>query len=47
MERRWTGSQPLKHKVSGFVWYLWRGGSNAPRLPRDLQGDGGTMQYSC
>ena len=47
MERRWRGTQPLKHTVPGFVWYLWRDGSNAPRLPRDLQGRGGTMQYSC
>jgi hypothetical protein len=47
MEHRWRCPQALKHKVSGFVWYLWRGGSNAPRLPRDLQGNGGTMQYSC
>ena len=51
MEDWWEGSshgQPaLKHTVSGFVWYLWRNGVNAPRLPRDLQGRGGTMQYSC
>ena len=49
MENWWTpGDKPaLKHTVSGFVWYLWRNGENAPRLPRDLQGRGGTLQYSC
>ena len=49
MEGWWTPSNKpaLKHTVSGFVWYLWRNGENAPRLPRDLQGRGGTLQYSC
>lgn len=47
MENWWKGPKALKHTVSGFVWYLWRNGENAPRLPRDLQGRGGTMQYSC
>ena len=47
MEGGWSGPKALKHTVSGFVWYLWRNGYNAPRLPRDLQGRGGTMQYSC
>jgi hypothetical protein len=47
MENRWHGPRPLKHTVQGFVWYLWRNGVNAPRLPRDLKGSGGTMQYSC
>ncbi len=49
MEGWWRPSDKpaLKHTVSGFVWYLWRNGENAPRLPRDLQGRGGTMQYSC
>jgi hypothetical protein len=47
MERRWEGDAPLRHTVPGFVWYLWRRGDNAPRLPRDLQGRGGTLQYSC
>jgi hypothetical protein len=47
MEDWWEGDKALKHTVSGFVWYLWRRGDNAPRLPRDLQGRGGTMQYSC
>ena len=47
MEDWWSGPTALKHTVPGFVWYLWRNGENAPRLPRDLQGRGGTMQYSC
>jgi hypothetical protein len=47
MEHWWHGTKALKHTVSGFVWYLWRDGVNAPRLPRDLQGRGGTLQYSC
>jgi hypothetical protein len=47
MESWWSGDKALKHTVSGFVWYLWRNGENAPRLPRDLQGRGGTMQYAC
>lgn len=47
MEGWWSGPTALKHTVSGFVWYLWRNGDNAPRLPRDLQGRGGTLQYSC
>jgi hypothetical protein len=46
MEDWWDGPKALKHTVPGFVWYLWRNGVNAPRLPRDLQGRGGTMQYS-
>lgn len=36
----------LKYTVPGYVWYLWRDGSNAPRLPRDLKGRGGVRQFS-
>ena len=36
----------LKYTVPGYVWYLWKNGENAPRLPRDLKGRGGTMQFS-
>ena len=34
------------YKVSGFVWYLWKDGVNAPNLPHLLQGRCGTMQYA-
>lgn len=34
------------YKVTGFVWYLWKDGSNAQKLPNLLQGRSGTMQYS-
>ena len=37
---------PLNYTVPGYVWYLWKGGSNAPRLPRDLKGRGGVQQFS-
>ena len=46
MEDWWRGPKALSYTVPGFVWYLWRNGDNAPRLPRDLKGRGGTMQYS-
>lgn len=50
MEDWWEGSgrgEPaLKYTVPGYVWYLWRDGSNAPRLPRDLKGRGGVQQFS-
>jgi hypothetical protein len=44
----WSGneSKPAAYTVPGYVWYLWRNGSNAPRLPRDLKGRGGTQQFS-
>jgi hypothetical protein len=44
----WSGKQDkaAAYTVPGYVWYLWRGGSNAPRLPRDLKGRGGTQQFS-
>ena len=34
------------YKVTGFVWYLWRDGECAQKLPNLLQGRCGTMQYS-
>ena len=34
------------YKVTGFVWYLWKNGSNAQNLPQLLQGRCGTMQYA-
>ena len=45
MEYQYDGS-PLSYTVPGYVWYLWKDGSNAPRLPRDLKGRGGTQQFS-
>ena len=32
--------------VPGYVWFLWKNGSNAQRLTQLLQGDCGTEQYS-
>lgn len=50
MEDLWEGHDygkpALKYTVPGYVWYLWRYGSNAPRLPRDLKGRGGVQQFS-
>ncbi len=43
---RWSGQGALSYTVPGYVWYLWRDGDNAPRLPRDLKGRGGTQQFS-
>ena len=46
MEDWWNGPTALKYTVPGYVWYLWRDGKNAPRLPRDLKGRGGVQQFS-
>ena len=46
MEDWWKGDTALHYTVPGYVWYLWRDGINAPRLPRDLKGRGGTQQFS-
>ena len=46
MEDWWSGPEALKYTVPGYVWYLWRNGDNAPRLPRDLRGRGGVQQFS-
>lgn len=46
MDDWWKGNAPLSYTVPGYVWYLWRDGENAPRLPRDLKGRGGTQQFS-
>ncbi len=46
MENWWQGDKALSYTVPGYVWYLWRDGDNAPRLPRDLKGRGGTQQFS-
>ena len=46
MEDWWEGPTALKYTVPGYVWYLWRDGRNAPRLPRDLKGRGGVQQFS-
>ena len=48
MDRWWEpmDQPPLSYTVPGYVWYLWRDGENAPRLPRDLKGRGGTQQFS-
>ena len=45
-ERYWNQGKAASYTVPGYVWYLWRNGSNAPRLPRDLKGRGGTQQFS-
>ena len=44
MDNYWYGSnnKAASYTVPGYVWYLWRDGDNAPRLPRDLKGRGGT-----
>lgn len=39
-------NNPLSYTVPGYVWYLWKNGDNAPRLPRDLKGRGGVQQFS-
>ena len=46
MENWWVGPRPLSYTVPGYVWYLWKNGENAPRLPRDLKGRGGVQQFS-
>lgn len=48
MDNYWYGSnnKAASYTVPGYVWYLWRDGDNAPRLPRDLKGRGGTQQFS-
>lgn len=48
MEDWWSPADkpPLTYTVPGYVWYLWKNGANAPRLPRDLKGRGGTQQFS-
>jgi hypothetical protein len=47
-EGYWSGNEakPAAFTVPGYVWYLWRDGDNAPRLPRDLKGRGGVQQFS-
>lgn len=50
MENWWTGSRSgtkaMTYTVPGYVWYLWKNGENAPRLPRDLKGRSGVQQFS-
>ena len=49
MEHRFGYSytaKPMSYIVPGYVWYLWKNGENAPRLPRDLKGRGGVQQFS-
>ena len=46
MQNWWTGPKALTYTVPGYVWYLWKNGLNAPRLPRDLKGRGGVQQFS-
>jgi hypothetical protein len=48
MENWWRPQDKpaLTYTVPGYVWYLWKRGSNAPRLPRDLKGRGGVQQFS-
>jgi hypothetical protein len=48
MQNWWTPKKkpPLRYTVPGYVWYLWRNGENAPRLPQDLKGRGGVQQFS-
>ena len=48
MQNWWAPQKkpPLRYTVPGYVWYLWRNGENAPRLPQDLKGRGGVQQFS-
>lgn len=48
MENWWEPQDkpPLAYTVPGYVWYLWKNGVNAQRLPRDLKGRGGVQQFS-
>ena len=48
MENWWEpqNNPPLAYTVPGYVWYLWKNGVNAQRLPRDLKGRGGVQQFS-
>jgi hypothetical protein len=48
MQNWWSpqNKPPLRYTVPGYVWYLWKDGSNAPRLPQDLKGRGGVQQFS-
>ena len=50
MENWWSGSRrgtkAMTYTVPGYVWYLWKNGENAPRLPRDLKGRSGVQQFS-
>ena len=46
MQNWWTGPRALSYTVPGYVWYLWKNGENAPRLPQDLKGRGGVQQFS-
>lgn len=47
-DMQWQCDEPPHkgYKVTGFVWYLWKDGVNAPKLPTLLQGRSGTLQYS-
>ena len=42
----WSNKKAMTYITPGYVWYLWRDGENAPRLPRDLKGRGGTQQFA-
>lgn len=48
MENYWgsRSGKALSYTVPGYVWYLWKNGENAPRLPRDLKGRGGVQQFA-
>jgi hypothetical protein len=46
MQHWWVGPKALSYTVPGYVWYLWKNGLNAPRLPQDLKGRGGVQQFS-
>lgn len=46
MQNWWNGPKALSYTVPGYVWYLWKNGENAPRLPQDLKGRGGVQQFS-
>lgn len=46
MERCFGTEKTMSYTVPGYVWYLWKNGENAPRLPRDLKGRGGVQQFS-
>jgi hypothetical protein len=47
-DMEWQCSDPPHrgYKVSGVVWFLWKNGVNAQKLPHLLQGKSGTLQFA-
>ena len=46
MQRPQNNPNPKGTTVPGVVWFLWKDGENAPKLPQHLKGRRGTFQYS-